>query len=114
MENNEEKEQRKEQSIEEAALQKYPLKSPTDRGHTMNWDYECHNKNMRQAFIAGANHDLSSKGLVEREAVIELLRNRISQYELERAEDILSKTGIINNGIRISLLTDLINKIKEI
>lgn len=70
------------------------------------------NNDYVEGFIDGTNHILSSKGLVDREAVIEILRNRINILVKDNKR--LANKRTAHNERVISELTDLITKLNQL
>lgn len=68
------------------------------------------NEDMESSFNAGVSHTL--KNHISREAVEKLITEEIFHYKQEIEMCILSKIGEKNNQVRISLLTNLLDKIK--
>lgn len=66
-----------------------------------------------EGFIAGANHILTSKGMVEREAVIKLIKGQISIWK-NKLIDVISEKQRDMYHIKIDAITDLLTQITDL
>lgn len=93
------------QSIEDAAEEYYWSESAQN---------QLSNDRVNLAFIAGAKYNQDAKVLVSKDKVLEIIEGIAKEYVAEIDLDILTKKGIASNEIRIQVLTNLFNKIKEL